>query len=151
MAFKTVRETRCVSICLEGFLIPWMSVYRYTHTSKGIRMCGYTLFSIFAYVYIKQHGHTVYVCVHIRTHKTVFYAQTDMDVLTHTFINKCVMMFMGWADCVREYVCICTYVHPYKCTRYLRIYCIGIHIHAYTPPSPASPRPPPTGQCRIHK
>lgn len=142
MAFETVRETRCVSICLEGFLIPWMSVYRYTHTPKGIRMCGYTLFSKFAYVYIKQHGHAMYVGVYILTHNTVFCAQTEVDVLTHTFINECVMMFISWADCMCECVCIYTYVHPYKCTRHLHTYCTGMHMHAYIPAP---------GQCRIRK
>lgn len=55
---------------------------------------------IFAYVSIKQHGYTIYMCVYISIHtkQCFMYKLTWADL--HTSINKCMMMLMGWVDCV---------------------------------------------------
>lgn len=109
-------------------------VYRYTHTHRGIKTCEWTLLEIkiwmdityiFAYVDIKQHGYTTYMRVYISIHtKQCFMYQLTWTYL-HTSINKCMMMLMGWVDCVS--------VSVHKCTQqYLHIYCICMHIYAHT-------------------
>lgn len=47
-------------------------VYGYTCAHQCTKRCGYTLFYIFAYVYVKQHGYIfyIYLYVHIVGQKT---------------------------------------------------------------------------------